>query len=311
MPLDLPGIHHAADTLSLRAQREYKMAISFSLIAGLASAVASLVGSLITPLNPLAASILFGIAGGGGVLIVSSLAMIAHRRPDQRWYMARAIAESVKSVAWRFSMKAAPFQGGDQAATENVVAVYKQLLAYAGNAGLSISPGEEDYLTQDMKDLRAEPCKRRLVSYLEDRIENQRGWYRRKSIAANRSVRHWFIVIIAAYCAMSLCSLWSLLEPSEVSAGLASVLLCGATSAAAWLQVRRDQELGKAYGFTAHELGLVRLTGQYVGTEADLSAFVADAESAMSREHTTWLARRDVLRPETLDAVPISRGEVH
>jgi hypothetical protein len=36
--------------------------------------------------------------------------------------------------------------------------------------------------------------------------------------------------------------------------------------------------------------------GKLVHQEAELSSFVADAETAISREHTLWLARRDHLK---------------
>jgi hypothetical protein len=67
-----------------------------------------------------------------------------------------------------------------------------------------------------------------------------------------------------------------------------------AAAAMAWLQVKRYQELAQSYLLAAHELGLIEAQSLHVHTEVELSAFVANAENAISREHTMWVARRDV-----------------
>jgi hypothetical protein len=64
----------------------------------------------------------------------------------------------------------------------------------------------------------------------------------------------------------------------------------------AWLQVKQHEELAHSYAVAAHELSFVREAGKLVHQEAELSSFVADAETAISRKHTLWLARRDHLK---------------
>ena len=72
-----------------------------------------------------------------------------------------------------------------------------------------------------------------------------------------------------------------------------SVFATLATASIAWLQVRRHQELAQSYNLAAHELGLIAIQATHVGSDEGLSKFVADAETAISREHTMWVARRD------------------
>lgn len=60
----------------------------------------------------------------------------------------------------------------------------------------------------------------------------------------------------------------------------------------AWLQLKRHQELAKAYGVAALELGTMLGRISECDSADRLAAFVEEAEEAMSREHTLWRARR-------------------
>jgi hypothetical protein len=74
---------------------------------------------------------------------------------------------------------------------------------------------------------------------------------------------------------------------------IASVFSAAAAAFIAWQELKRHQELAFAYGQAAHEIGLVLARERYIDTEVEFSAFVSDAENAISREHTMWTARRD------------------
>ena len=45
---------------------------------------------------------------------------------------------------------------------------------------------------------------------------------------------------------------------------------------------------------TAHEIGLIKEQSYYISSEKDFLDFIRDAETAFSREHTQWQARRIV-----------------
>jgi hypothetical protein len=72
----------------------------------------------------------------------------------------------------------------------------------------------------------------------------------------------------------------------------ASVLASIAAVLVGWREVKQYGQLGHAYSLAAQELGLVEVRAAHVVTDDDLAAFVADAEQAISREHTMWAARR-------------------
>lgn len=72
------------------------------------------------------------------------------------------------------------------------------------------------------------------------------------------------------------------------SAGLLAVTISAGT---AWASVKQYSPLASAYSITTKELGIQASKLKTV-READWALVAADAEEAISREHTTWLASR-------------------
>ncbi|MBD3715705.1 SLATT domain-containing protein [Klebsiella pneumoniae] len=70
-----------------------------------------------------------------------------------------------------------------------------------------------------------------------------------------------------------------------------SILTTIASSLVGWIQVKRYSELSASI-LTAHEIGVIKEQASYVSSESDFSSFIRDAETAFSREHTQWIARR-------------------
>jgi hypothetical protein len=58
--------------------------------------------------------------------------------------------------------------------------------------------------------------------------------------------------------------------------------------------------LAEAYAVTAHELAAIESRINEPTTEAGWASFVDDAESAISREHVLWRARRGRILPTEL-----------
>ena len=59
----------------------------------------------------------------------------------------------------------------------------------------------------------------------------------------------------------------------------------------AWVQVRQHRVLAQSYSIASQELGLARERLIAVADEDGWALEVSDAEDAISREHTMWLAR--------------------
>jgi DNA-binding transcriptional regulator of glucitol operon len=60
----------------------------------------------------------------------------------------------------------------------------------------------------------------------------------------------------------------------------------------AWLQVKKYQETAQSYSIAHDELGLIETLAANIRSEEALATFVQDAENAVSREHTLWIAKR-------------------
>jgi len=67
-----------------------------------------------------------------------------------------------------------------------------------------------------------------------------------------------------------------------------------AASVLSWMQAKRFSELAASYALAAHEISLIREKSMLPNTPDEFSQFVGDAENAFSREHTQWVARKDV-----------------
>ena len=72
------------------------------------------------------------------------------------------------------------------------------------------------------------------------------------------------------------------------------VFVAIAASVLSWMQAKRFSELAASYALAAHEIGLIREQSMLPDTDDKFSVFVGDAENAFSREHTQWVARKDV-----------------
>lgn len=78
----------------------------------------------------------------------------------------------------------------------------------------------------------------------------------------------------------------SKIQLTGIFAALAGALM-------AWLQIKQHRELAQGYAMVEMELSFVEGQATRVASERDLSEFVAEAEGAISREHTVWVAKRD------------------
>jgi len=74
---------------------------------------------------------------------------------------------------------------------------------------------------------------------------------------------------------------------------LTGLFTCLASALIAWVQLKQHKELAQSYSIAEVELGFIQEQGQHITTDREFSDFVGDAENAISREHTLWIARRD------------------
>lgn len=290
--LHLPTLFQAADRESLEAQRKYLLFVKADLMA---LVLGALCASFSLP-DPVITQITRGL--GALLLLVGMCLTLVLMQGGYRklWFSGRAIAESAKTVAWRYMVGAEPFekQLGESAAVEKfvdslreIMGQHEQLIEIQAEVANS-----ERQITPTMDAVRKASPKERKALYLRDRIGGQAQWYSGKSIHNRQAEKKLFLLAIgvqaSAFLAATLMVFYppTVLNPTGILSALAAAVL-------AWLQVKQHQELAQSYGLAAAELRFIAEKALHIEGEEALSKFVSDAENAISREHTMWLARRD------------------
>jgi len=128
--------------------------------------------------------------------------------------------------------------------------------------------------------------------YVSERIADQRKWYGNQA-KVNRSAENRYFALIALSQLAALVAAMALIEWPASKIKFTGLFTSVASAFIAWLQIKQHKELSQSYSIAELELGFIQEQAQYVKNDRELSDFVADAENAISREHTLWIARRD------------------
>jgi len=291
-PRSFPELYRSADDASLRAQRSYIKWFRLNLSLLILGAV---VGSIsfndfgYKRTAQIIAAITFFLAMGTTILL-------ATRHWERIWYAGRAVAESAKSLTWKFMCGADPFPLALQ--TKEAVASFTGSLQELLNENKQLSVAlclEEhngEQVTRSMSGLRESAVGVRRDVYLSQRVNEQEAWYASKS-EDNRKYRNiWFTLLIVFQIAAGAAAVTLAVYP-EFPWRATAVFSTLASATVAWGQMKRYQELAQAYRLAARELSFIAARGLYVETNEDLARFVNDAETAISREHAMWVARRE------------------
>lgn len=231
------------------------------------------------------------------MLVAAALAFyVILKRPEKEWYRARAMAESVKTLTWRFSMCAEPFQKslGEYEAEKRFGELLSELIDVnrVGTEELSYNMSHGKQVTESMRNIRMSTLEEKRKVYLDSRIQNQLDWYIAK---ANRNktlstvFSYFTIVVYILAIALAAAQYENLILNFQ---WLSEPLLVVAASLIGWMQAKRFSELSTSYNITAHEINRIRDSLIHLEDVESYSSFVAEAEFAFSREHTQWTARQ-------------------
>jgi hypothetical protein len=214
-------------------------------------------------------------------------------QPQRVWYGARALAESVKTVTWRYVMRAEPYEGSIKQSTKHFLVNLRKILNdnTVLNKIVAVNDGKE--ITAWMIRIRKQPIAERRRVYEKFRVNDQFDWYRLKAKTNDTNSRRWYWFLVVLHVLAIIFALLRIVYPSA-SVWPTDFVVTATSGVMAWLQAKRFQELATSYSLTAHDIGLLREKLVEATTELKFSAFVGDAENAFSREHTQWRARRDV-----------------
>jgi hypothetical protein len=289
-----PVAFQAADQGAIQAKRNFFLASKIELgliLLGAAStswAIESGEGRTIL-------AILGAISLGIGLLVSLYIKVSG---AEETWFAYRAVAESVKTITWRYVTCAAPFRNHlsqKEADSAFIEQLGKILQTPRNQHAILVGSSSAHYqITEEMRSIRVIPTPDRKALYIRERLVAERNWYSSKCAknAKNGNVLL-TVLIIAQGLAMTTAIL--LVAWPNFNFNFSSIFSAAAAALIAWQKLKSSQELAYTYGQAAHEIGLILAREVYVDDENEFSNFVVDAENAISREHTMWIARRDQL----------------
>ncbi len=286
---DFPGLYQAADKASSKEQKKYFVGIGLYLILLILAALFAFLSY--GNLNPSAkvVSTLFFFTS------LSIMIWLRVSKPDDIWYNGRAVAESVKTRAWRWMMRAEPYEDCEDVEimrklfVGDLKSILKQNQSLISKLGIDASI--EEPITDKMLHARKLSLSERLDIYRKERILNQALWYTKKAKFNKGKSKMWFWITVFLHGLVIFLLIYNIKEPEmklpiEVIAG-------AATSVLTWLQSNKHNELSSSYSLTAHEIMLIKSETTRISTEPELSEYIINCENAFSREHTQWGARKN------------------
>jgi hypothetical protein len=239
-----------------------------------------------------------------GSLILAALVIRLYRfvgRADARWYSARAVAESAKSLAWRYAVGGEPFNLSldTEAAETLLLHRLSDTLADVPRVARILTVSAKDKANPSsgtMNELRKQDLEVRIESYRTGRVDDQLRWYDRKARLNHRLAHrtHWILALLEALGVVFILLQLALSASLGASFPLEGFIAVLVTAGIAWSQAKRYQDLSISYHVASREAHSLKNSIPKEPTEATWAAFVDDAESAFSREHRLWRATRSV-----------------
>ena len=286
---DLPGFWRDADRASLAGQKWSVQYFRAKLIGAVVATVGGAMSWMLGKVDVGAVVITLGF-----FLALSSEVAAWLHESDKKWYSGRAFAESTKTLAWRYAVAAEPFPKtmGDSEARALLRQRFDEVSAEA-REGIVLH-SENPVVTPAMTELRSAPFEDRRAAYLEGRTEEQQKWYAGKAKSKAKAVTAWRVTLVVSETVALL--LAALRITGGWSIDFAGIFGALVAAGAAWTAMRQHAPLASAYSIAASELALQADRIREL-TEKDWATAVADAEEAISREHTLWLASRTGKKP--------------
>lgn len=283
---DFPALYRSADQLSLESQGHFFRALKTHLLMLVLAAILSIIS---IPHWSIAAFQLLALLAALGCSIY-----LFSMRPDKLWYAGRAVAESIKTVTWRYVCRAEPFHFDDAVARSD----FRQTLRAIVEQNREVCQTLTDYLdgaqiTPAMEQMRGQALEKRREIYATNRVSDQLSWYAKKAGFNRRMSKGFFWALIFVNSIAVVMAIFRIVH-SDLTFWPTDVFVAAAASLLSWMQAKRFSELASSYALAAHEISLIKEQSMLPETDSKFSLFVGDAENAFSREHTQWVARKDV-----------------
>ena len=290
--IQYPAAFRAADQAAIAGQRSYRRLLGIELVAVVG-------GTLMGAAIGLVMDSIFATALITALTFFAAIAarvIRELRRDDQRWFDGRAVAESAKTQTWRYMMRVPPFDD-DASADRRFIGGLASLMR--GRGGIAepadAGPDRDSQISTSMRHVRALSLTDRRATYVEARLMDQARWYRSSGKRHQLTGHRWSWISLGSEAVAVVVAGLSIAAPAVAEFGILGVLGAAAAAATAWSQVGRHDELAKAYSLAYHEILAICDLAEQAIAEEDLARIVVEGESAISREHTMWIAKRTEL----------------
>lgn len=288
---DFPSFYQAADKASIKAQRFYVNFLRVDLVSMVTAALLTIYN-----FENQSPKLTIYIISGLLLLISTILTLtIKNQQYEDTWYQGRALAESIKTITWRYITCSENFESSlpQASADTNFINTIHELnkefstLSSRLDAKLLSLP----IISLEAKRIRSLNWQERKDLYIKNRIQNQKGWYSTKAEfnAARKDL--WFWIVIIAQILSILASALLIFLPNSTW-NLVGLFTTISAAGLAWLELKQHHVLKEAYTTAAVELNKIESLSFNVVSESDLVKYVLDSENAISREHTLWVAQR-------------------
>lgn len=280
-----------SDLMAIHFERLTESAVLVELLAGIGVSVLS---GLSIAVVGLSSGVILAIAG---LLAVGMGAQLARRfgRYENRWFQARAIAETVKSIQWEYSMRAGNL-GENTVADGNLrLQVEEARNRYAKSLGLSGQASINDEVTPEMRSIRALSWQERRLVYIPRRVNDQVVWYSGRALENRRLSSLYGIIVAVLQITGIAIAAYGFLTASLQAVVILTVLATVIVSLIGWTQSRRHAELVEPYFYSSHSLEEIGKRISEATTERSFLDLVAESEYLISREHQMWQWSRGIV----------------
>ncbi|MEK9501318.1 DUF4231 domain-containing protein [Gaopeijia maritima] len=281
----MPGLFRVADRRAIVAQRRHTR-VTIAQLSMLWVAVLAGVATQVTGNGS------FGFVGVGAYIVLVTVRVygrISHH--EAIWYDNRQLAESLRSLVWRYAVGGAPFpvDRGEEADHEYSARV-TQLLDDMTYAPVPEGPTDVQLITPEMRASRARSLDERRTAYGRERVLEQLQWYAARAKADGFRGARLDVLFLAASAAAVF---FGLLQAFGVlGINLLGLFAVVAASFYTWQSQRRYGKQAATYAAAANQLTLVHTALGRAHTEQAWAELVDAAESGIAREHTSWRVAR-------------------
>lgn len=288
---DFPNYFIAGDKASLRAQSTYTKFVRWDLILMVFASALSIYNYETED------SKLYIYAISGLILLIATILslVIKNKKYEDVWYRGRALAESCKTLTWRYITCSEYFENSltKQEVERKFIDRIKEINSEFNDISniLNAKHIALPIITDEMNRIRNLSLKERKDFYLVNRINNQITWYSNKAENNKNLYENWFWAVIISQI-LAIISIVFLIKYPMSNFNLVGLFTTFSASCFSWLQLKKYQENKEAYTTATSELNMIRQELSDTNTELEFSKFVLDSENAMSREHTMWIAQK-------------------